>query len=73
MNSHLLQVGESAVVVRPAGLPFLRPSMLSSFSRVGGAGKRNDSGACFPFSEIVPPPCFFRGTSPRGPARGRAK
>jgi hypothetical protein len=29
MSSHLLQVGEGAVAVTPAGLTFLGPSMLS--------------------------------------------
>jgi hypothetical protein len=36
MISHLLQVGESAVVVRPAGLAFLRPEQLSHHPFFGG-------------------------------------
>jgi hypothetical protein len=36
MSSHLLQVGESAVVVRPAGLSFLCPEQLSHHPFFGG-------------------------------------
>lgn len=52
MISHLLQVGESAVVVRPAGLTFLRPEQLSHHLFFGG-GRLTSAGERL---STVPPP-----------------
>jgi hypothetical protein len=58
MNSHLLQVGESAVAVTPAGLSFLCSEQLSHhpFRRWGRHASANGSGLFLFLSAPVPSP-----------------